>query len=260
MDADITVTMEDGRPIEVLNRLIAIRSQQFQQTTKSATVAVLIDALKSIRAATLNAEKRKKFNIIVKDTGWYGGFSNTERKPVIRNGISPKSPKVTTNLKVKWCTNGIMHQRDKHVYLVTPESLNKKPYYIVASSAKVALNYEIRASLGRVKALGGLAKNALGVAMNKISNLNPPLDGSNLAKAKASMLGIVEEHDSGNDYSIAVTDELEYASDALKGGQSAVDLALMKAANKVYGMLKHQGQLDLEDDFGTPFPEVKQRK
>lgn len=259
METEVNLTMEDGRPIEELNRLISIRSRQLQQTTKSATVAIAIDVLKSIRTSTKSAEKRKKFNIVVKDTGWYGGFSNTDRKPVIRNGVSPNSSKVVPNLSVKWCVQGVKKQRDKHVYLVQPETKNKKPYYVVAPTSQVAYNYEVRASLARVKTLGGLAKNALGVAMNKLSNINPPLNGSNLAKAKASTLGQVEEHDSGDNYSITVTDQLDYASDALKGGESAVSISMMKAANKVYGMLKHLGQLDLEEDFGTPFPEVKRR-
>lgn len=260
MEPSINVTMEDGRPLEELNRLIGIRSQQLQQTTKSATVAVLIDALKSIRAATSNAEKRKKFNIVVTNTGWYGGYSHSEHRPVIRSGMQPRSPKITGLQKVIWITQPTMKQQDRHVFKVVSERLQKEPYYVVCATEQEAYNYEKKASLERVKMHGGLGRNALGVAMNKISTINPPLNGSNMARAKASTLGVVEEHDSNGEYSIKVTDELDYASDALKGGRSAVSIALMKAANKVYGMLAHHSRIPIDQDFGTPFPEVRQRR
>ena len=65
--------------------------------------------------------------------------------------------------------------------------------------------------------------------------------------------------DSGDSCSVKVVDQLEYSSNALRGGDSAVDTALMKAANKVYGIIKHLAGIPLDQDFGTPFPEVRKK-
>ena len=107
--------------------------------------------------------------------------------------------------------------------------------------------------------MGGLARNALGVAMNKISQHGAKLDGNSVNKVNPSDLASVWVVDSGNSCSVRVVDRLDYSSNALRGGDSAVETALMKAANKVYGILKRLGGIPLGQDLGTPFPEVKRK-
>ena len=63
------------------------------------------------------------------------------------------------------------------------------------------------------------------------------------------------------DYTIKIQDNLAYASDAIKGGESAIVTALQKAANKVYGTLAHLAGLDFTDKFPEkPFPDVGNKK
>ena len=255
---EINATMEDGRPIEVLGKLLERRSEVLGESVRDATIACMINALVSIRAETQSAEKRRKFDIQVDDTGWYGGFSKTEHKPVIRSGVSPYSGKIAPDGKTVWLTHGIRKQCDRHVYRVSPENPDYPPYYVVCASASIALNHERKRSEHRVKQTGGLARNALGVAMGKLA-ANSSLSGSSQCRSRASTLALVDVSDQGNDYSVRVSDELEYATGALKDGKASIETALMKAANKVSGILKHFGGKSLEEEFGTPFPEVKKK-
>lgn len=248
------------KPIDELNRLIALRSKALNMSTKRATVAVAIDALKSLRAATKDARKTKRFKIKVEFTGWYGGFTWPERKPCVRTGPRRGDPKAALgDMKVRWLINGLKRQEQRKAFLVTPEKTDKKPYIVVCADAKTAMEYEKRASLNRVKNMGGLAKNALSVAMNKISQTGSKLDGNSVNKVNPSGLAAVWVTDSENSCSVRVVDRLEYSSNALRGGDSAVDTALMKAANKVYGIVKHLTGIPLDQDFGTPFPEVRKK-
>lgn len=237
--------------------LIQERSKALNQCVRDATVATAIQCLKSIRVPTLDANKRKKFSIKVEDTGWYVGFSNTDKKPCVRNGSSKHAKRVTGLGVVKYYTRGL-RQKDAHVYKVTVEKQEIKPYYIGAPSAAYAGKKALESTLRRIKINGGLAKNAIGVAMNKLSNSTNPLIGSNTAKEKSSKAATVEvKKDSESEYIISVVDELEYATMALKGGQGAVEIALKKAANKITGYLMRVGGEDLKQKLQTPFPEVK---
>jgi len=172
ISANATYISDSGKkmPIDELNKLIELRSRSLRMSTRNATVAVAIDAVKSLRAATRDARKTKKFKIQVEFTGWYGGFSWPDRKPCVRTGPKPRDPKAALNgMKVKWLINGLKRQEQRKAFKVTPEQPSKKPYIVVCADAKQAREYEKRASLNRVKDMGGLAKNALGVAMSKIS-------------------------------------------------------------------------------------------
>lgn len=65
IEPKLTLEGKGGDAVAELNKLIAARSKALHQTTFQATAAVAQNALKSIRAATQDAKKRKKFNIKV---------------------------------------------------------------------------------------------------------------------------------------------------------------------------------------------------
>lgn len=61
-------------------------------------------------------------------------------------------------------------------------------------------------------------------------------------------------------YTLRVDDNLDYASEALKGGEGAVEMALQAAANKVWGMLAHLAGMDFTEKFpDKPFPEINRK-
>jgi len=60
---------------------------------------------------------------------------------------------------------------------------------------------------------------------------------------------------------LTASDLLDYAKLALKGGDSAINQALMKAANKMASTInKKCEKLLLFEKLDTPFPEVKQKR
>lgn len=72
---------------------------------------------------------------------------------------------------------------------------------------------------------------------------------------------VVVKESLNNSYSIHIEDNLNYALDALKSGQSSIDTAMMKAANKIASVInqKCKGLVGFEK-LDIPFPEVRTRK
>lgn len=108
----------------------------------------------------------------------------------------------------------------------------------------------------------GLAKCALGVAMNEISKKTTTTPGVSRRAATTAPLWVdVKELKVGEDgYVLDIRDNLDYAKEALRN-PNAVEIGLKKAANKVAGYLQHNfknlaGWQKLE----PPFPEVKRRR
>ena len=258
MNTEITATYE-GKPLSVLNELIEKRSRILKESVRDAVAAVGINALTSIRASTLDARKKKKFDIKVEDTGWYAGYSKSLNSMCVRSGVSPYSKRIDGLKKVVYLTHGIKNQSERHVFKVTQEKKEIEPFYVACVTSQIAMDYALKATKHRIDDFGTLAKNALGVAMYKLAR-NSKLEGSAKSQMSASKVATVDVHDADGEYSVRISDELEYATDALNGGVKEIDNALMKAANKVAGTLKHFASSDLKDTLETPFPEVKKRK
>lgn len=109
-------------PIATLNRLISERSNQLRQAVFKATSAVAVNALKSIRSATRDARKRKKFKIKVEPTSYCVGFSFSDKRPCLRASNDRNSPKIQLNARVVFLTKGIKKpEKDCRVFKVTYE-------------------------------------------------------------------------------------------------------------------------------------------
>lgn len=245
--------------LETLNQLIKKRSEQLHQTTFQATAATMVNALKSIRQTTMDAKKKKRFNIVIEQTPYYVGFSNSEQKPCLRSAPSPKAPKVTVQGRVVYLTRGIINPLvNAHVYKVTQEKPAKTQLYIACMNEKIAEEYALKATRHRIDTSGTLAKDAIGVAIGRVAEKSFKLEG----KSKSSTrVATVSEHRSGGQYTLRVDDNLDYSTEALKGGEAAVEVALQKAANKCYGILAHLAGIDFTAKFPEkPFPEVGGRK
>lgn len=127
-------------------------------------------ALKSIRSATKDARKTRKFKIKIEDTSYYVGFSYSERKPCLRSGPSKYSSKVFLDSKVVFLTKGIVNpMKNAHVYKVTYEKSNLKPVYVACASKSVAMDFAQKATKHRIDEKGTLAKNAMSVAIGKVA-------------------------------------------------------------------------------------------
>lgn len=130
-----TLTLDGGKKgnaVEELNKLIAARSKALHQTTFQATAAVAQNALKSIRAKTQDAKKRKKFSITVEQTPYVVGFSYSERKPCLRVSAGKDAARVIPeDGKVVFLTTGIVNPaKNAKVFKVTQEHEGVRPLYI----------------------------------------------------------------------------------------------------------------------------------
>lgn len=163
--------------------------------------------------------------------------------------------------KVVFLTTGIVNpSKNAHVFKVIQEHEGVRPLYIACRTSSEAENYATSATKHRIDNKGTLAKNALGVAMSKVAAKSMSLDGSAKSKNLASQAASISESKTGGEYTLTVKDNLEYASDALKGGDGALDTALRAAANKVWGMLAHMAGMDFTEKFPEkPFPEINRK-
>ena len=242
-----------------LNKLIQQRSEVLHQTSVQATAATMVNALKSIRTQTLDAKKHTKFDIKVEETSYYVGFSHSENRPCLRSAPSRTAPKVVVDGRVIFLTR-YMHNpmKEAHVYKVTQEKPLRKTLYIACANPNTALEYAKRATKHRIDSNGTLAKDALSVAIGKVAEKSFKLESKN---KKSSSVATVSESKGDGTYYIKVQDNLEYSTNALKGGSGAIDIALQKAANKSYGYLAHLAGLDFTTKFPQkPFPEVGGKK
>ncbi len=253
----IECKLADGKTLETFGALLEKRRRILGESLQDALIACAIDALNSLRAATKTAINKKTFKPGIESTGWYGGFSNSQKKPCIRQGRGPHATKVDIgSTRVKWLTRGVKRQRQR-VFKVTPESEEVRPYYVVCESKAVAKAFEKKCALHRIAQRGDLAKNALGVAMSKLSTRNVALGGSSACQNAASSLAVVMKSET----EVAVTDTLGYSVAALRKGAADVTTSLKKAANKIAGRLAREVALrGLTENVKTPFPEVRQRR
>ena len=253
-----------GQPIDTLQRLIEKRMQFAGECARDAVIGTAITVLKSIRALTRDARQRRNFDnsFTVADTGYYGGYSQTEKRRVVRQGVSKYSPKVKmgANVVFTWETRGL-RQSLQHIYKVdTTRHYKGRPlgvYYVCARSAQEAAERERKMIRKNIQRTGGLALNALSAAMARCSTRNPPAPvGSQLAQTLGDRFTVVSRGGGGGGYFVSVTDALNYATSALKGGDGALNLAMMRAANKISGMICHSVYCPLDADVPTPFPEI----
>ena len=247
----------NGKPLAALNEFMKKRMRLMGESVKDAVVATAENVLTSLRALTRVAKPQKirKAKVQVEDTGFYASFSNSERRRVVRTGTSPYAPKVHLDGRIRWLDRGVS-RGSRHVYKVTPIRPGEKPYYVAAASPTVAANLERQRAFYRSDRSASLARNAISVAMGMVSTRPPTLGGKPTAN-KPNLAKVVHT-DGGDHYTVDVTDNLAYALAALDGGESAISLAMAKAANKIAGRLAkwQERHFFSGEKVTTPFPEI----
>lgn len=80
------------------------------------------------------------------------------------------------------------------------------------------------------------------------------------AATKADTMTKVTKTGNGSSYSLEASDLLNYAKLALKGGDAAVNQAIMKASNKIASVINQRCKDLLSfNKIETPFPSVQKR-
>ena len=265
----IDATVGDGRTLHEFAKLLEARQKYLNESTEDACAAIAIDALKSIRAATRVAtDKSVEKGVKVEQVAsLYPSFKSVGKKKIfcLRYKGSKKEYKGGARI-VETERNG--NVTDYGVFSFNLEtdkaSIN---YLIVSPNAERAKERAKKIQRRAGMMFAGLARRALTILMMKTATIKDN-DGDSVSSDvsnKANELTQRVETKSGNmlnaTYSLLLEDNLDYASGAVKGGESGVNLALQKAMNKVASVINHKCEkLLMFEKLETPFPEVKQRK
>lgn len=266
-----TCTMADGRPLAVLSDLIGKRVSLLREHTDDAVVATVIAALQSLRAATRVAKAgAAKGRAVVRAVG--GVVPSMRRpgkgqkpRPCIRAGRSGPSVwnrGLYNGHRVVWAMARGAKVSTGRVFEVEGRGKGAGVVVVVAQSAASARRMADVSAMRRIARYGGMARAALSKAMHMASTRSPAPSAPS-AKA-AGVLGRsvrVTSRVAGGNFEVEARDALRYALHALRGGQAAVNAALMKAANKVASRIAHSLKArGLDGNVPTPFPEVARRR
>lgn len=260
-----------GRPMEELTKLIQRRVHTLREDSRDAVVATAIDVVRSLRTLTRKAPTRAKNEMfVIEKTPYVASWERvgTSFRRVARvSGTGSRAPIFAVN------NAGQHYVKGERVYVwrVKPlhgerwtweKNRNQGCWYVFAQSEAVARRFATLHMNRVLEKDSGLAKTALGFAMAHLSTKSVPVvvKDSKARRIAEDSWHVVEASGSGA-YGIEVQDNLDYAAKALKGGDSAISLAMMRAANKIAGRLaKFEETHFFERSTATPFPEVMQRR
>ena len=265
-----------GKPMVVLNRLLEAREKWLHEGYKDATVATAITALQSIRAATRKRKPTKRIVMGVRiavtqrhdvhTSHTRGGARCYRTGP--RDATHKHSPRIELGEHcVQLCPPGARAWRKCNIYHVklTPEQADRWPkqpveFDVVSETQDGAMSYLERRFRNIADRESGLAGQVLTLAMERLSTRRPTKwEVGAAAKKSANRWLEISVNDSGEDFRVAIRDNLSYAMDAVNGGRAGVTDALKRAANRIAGMINHKANLSLEEKLESPFPEVKRR-
>lgn len=262
MTIETNISTPSGKTINEVIKALEARSKELGETTKNSGVAMMINILKSLRQDTAVAKPNEKANIVVQELTQYKvGFRKYNGvTPVI---VSAGDGKPVEGLRARIVDRNVKSKLLK-VYKVTDIiSTNKvKEYTLICKSEQSAFNYVKKIHRTRIQHRKGLAKIALGLAMNKLHNENVNDNVEQQVRNTAdnnTNVFLSETGFNNGELNIRVHDKIDYAALALKSGANAVELAMQKTANKVMGMIIHKlhSKGIFDDSYSIPFPELK---
>lgn len=131
-------------------------------------------------------------------------------------------------------------------------------YYIVSSGLEAAQKWIKDTEKKRIQKYRGLAKHALGRLMHKAASLsvtdNVEAAAQTVAEQNTNVIKQNTGFNSGR-YSLTMNDELNYALDALKGGQGEVNSCLERAMNSITSIINNKCKNVLGfEKLEIPFP------
>lgn len=255
-----------NKPLSVLQDLIAKREQFLKnETTENAVVATAINVLSSLKPQTKVARKEAAdgdFEVRwCGESGWRGGKGNRRRAPIV-NGHRVKDVFPVNNMYGLNGTGNLYRVTLTNKNIWPKVAKNAPVYYVMAPDATVARKFAVARVNRALKRESGLARGVIGYAQAKASN-RPMSDAGAAIVNKGALIATAAKVTTGGDgrgagsFWFQFEDELNYSMRALKGDVAAIDIAMMKAANRTAGLINHLAGFDLDEQIPTPFPEVK---
>lgn len=242
-----------GREPEVLNDLILRRQRLFGETAQAAVIGTAISVMTSLRAQTIVADDSSVQFVKSASARVKWATVNGKRQLTVSGWGDGK----------KFINLGGEYVKGAKYYAYIAKVLkNGKPesIYILAQHDQEVDAYLHR----RLKRYKGMARSAWGHLMRMTSQRTPTTDPTSAAAVNVlrKNLSVVS---GGNQYDFAmqVSDDLQYAAGALKGGPSSVSHACQAASNKIAGRIRMfcaEHPTFSGESIQTPFPEIKTRK
>lgn len=266
----------EGRPLEELSRLIELRAEQLGEAADVALYATARHVLRSLKPQMKVAKLSKaERGFDLEDTGWVIGKHDGRFVPHTRFRADYK-----TEIRPIIMWGGGQPVHTVHVYRVTPKfgkrmtwkrNAHQGSWYIASYSKDVAERHARRLMDRAVRKYSGLARAsvvAMQMAARTVRQTFSPQFQDELSYGDAPQT-VVEAADrmasasfrkAGREAHLTVEDRLDYARDALKGGEAAITIALMKAANSTAGYLRNKSGDLLDRRLATPFPELSKKR
>jgi hypothetical protein len=260
----------NGKTLKVFGDVLAKRMAYMHESADKSVAAMVIDALKSLRAATTQVKASKiKVDVVAEPRLVPSMWRKGKALPVVCLRVgSSHGPRYTGPEKMLCVRSGakfgdcqVYRHKDLHT---------SKEYLIVAPDVSSAKKYAQEFTRRRALRYAGLAKKALTVLMMKTAATTDARDAVTdpivaLKASEVTTLKTIKGQTKGTQgtYGLLLDDNLRYAMLALKGGAAMVDTCIKKACNSTTGkinkMLQRKGFLDA-DKLPTPFPEIKKKK
>lgn len=256
----IQATVGNGHTLEEFMKVLDQRVQYLQESSHDALTACALDILRSIRVETTIAKLSSTKTDNVKDAPNLQLSYRTDgskKIPCLRIGKTRYVKKPTERI--------VFDSLDKCAKVFTWDyergEKQKLTYIIVANSINQAKRKVKEIVKKRMMAYRGLAKRAISLLMMKTFSQSIADNVNTLTENVAQSMTSKIERVSNGMHVLSLKDDLDYALAALKHGQNSIDIAMMKASNKIVSKInmKCKNLLGFEK-LETPFPEVRQRK
>lgn len=218
----------------------------------------MIDVLLSLRALTVVASPRKiEVDINLERTTLVPSCTGGRKNPkfCLRMGRARYTPK--PNERIRRVTTDL-----KKCEVWRWFDIKNREWLIVAHSKAEAAKWAFDKVKKRAERFKGLAKNALSLMMKKSGSTTAKVTQNNAhATARADTLTNVTKTVNGNACTIEAHDLLDYAKLAMIDGDNAINMALMKASNKIASIINTKCKnLLFFQKLETPFPEVRKAR
>jgi hypothetical protein len=243
----------DGREPEVLSDLILRRQRLFGETAQQAVIGTAIGVMQSLRTQTIVADENK-FEFELSASAIVRWVTEAKRRKLVVEGFEKN---------LKFINLGGIHTTGSTYYVFTAKVYkqgNPEKLYILAKNQTEVAAYLKR----RIKKYKGMARSAWGHLMRMTSQYAPTNDpitdaATNTLRKNLSVVSGGNQYD----FAIQVTDDLQYAGAALKGGPASVTHALQAQSNKIAGRIRKfcaDHPTFAGENIQTPFPEIAKRK
>lgn len=256
--AEVEITCGDGRPLAEFTQLLEERGRWLHETAEQSCSACMIDVLLSLRALTVVAAPRKlEVDLNLESTNFVPSCTGGRKKPLfcLRLGRARYTPK--PNERIRRTTTDLKGCSVWRWY-----DIKDREWLIVAHSKAEAAKWAFDKVKKRAERYKGLAKNALSLMMKKSGSTTAKVTQDNQhATSRADTLTNVTKTVSGNSCLIEGSDLLDYAKLAMIDGDNAINMALMKASNKIASIINTKCKnLLFFQKLDTPFPEVRKAR